>query len=153
MRILPFMKRKNGIQFAGVGIDTGGGGGGGGSSIVLSEIPTKIGKYGNDDLYAVVIPVPGDITTSARSYIEKEFNVDKIKTLSARYTHVVHTTGDETQGVDGVLYGFGGVLLTAVYLSYQYYENKDCFIYEVSNLTTGDKLTDFEIIATFTKGD
>lgn len=28
MRIMPFMKRKKGIQFAGVGLDTGGGGGG-----------------------------------------------------------------------------------------------------------------------------
>lgn len=28
MRIMPFMKRKNGVQFAGVGLDTGGGGGG-----------------------------------------------------------------------------------------------------------------------------
>lgn len=28
MRIMPFMKRKKGVQFAGIGIDTGGGGGG-----------------------------------------------------------------------------------------------------------------------------
>lgn len=28
MRIMPFMKRKKGIQFAGVGLETGGGGGG-----------------------------------------------------------------------------------------------------------------------------
>lgn len=26
MRIMPFMKRKNGVQFAGIGLDTGGGG-------------------------------------------------------------------------------------------------------------------------------
>ena len=32
MRIMPFMNRKNGVQFAGVGLDTGGGGGGGGGS-------------------------------------------------------------------------------------------------------------------------
>lgn len=38
MRIMPFMKRKNGVQFAGVGLDTGGGGGGGGggSNITFS---------------------------------------------------------------------------------------------------------------------
>ena len=28
MRIMPFMKRKKGVQFAGIGLDTGGGGGG-----------------------------------------------------------------------------------------------------------------------------
>ena len=28
MRIIPFMKRKKGVQFAGIGLDTGGGGGG-----------------------------------------------------------------------------------------------------------------------------
>lgn len=36
MRIMPFMKRKNGVQFAGVGLETGGGSGGGGSGITFS---------------------------------------------------------------------------------------------------------------------
>lgn len=33
MRILPFMKCKNGVQFAGTGFDTSGGGGGGGGGV------------------------------------------------------------------------------------------------------------------------
>ena len=33
MRIMPFMKRKKGVQFAGIGLDTGGGGGGGGETL------------------------------------------------------------------------------------------------------------------------
>ena len=155
MRILPFMKRKNGIQFAGVGLDTGGGGGGGGggSSIVITETPTKIGKYGNDDLYAVVIKLPGDIVEVTRSFIEKEFNVAKIITLSARYTHVVISSGVETQGINGELHTYGNPLVANVEVSYQYYESKDCFVYNVLTLQTGTKLKDFEIIATFTKGD
>lgn len=151
MRIMPFMKRKNGVQFAGVGLDTGdsgGGGGGGGSSIEIGTTPTKIGKYKGSDLYAVAIPVPGDITASSRSYIETEFDVDTIVTLSARYNYVL---GDEVvQGVDGTLNLYAGVG-AIVGVCYQYYEQKDCFVYAVSQLKSGGKLTDFEIIAIFTK--
>ena len=44
MRVMPFMKRKKGIQFAGVGLDTGGGGGGSGYDYSeLSE--TVVGKW------------------------------------------------------------------------------------------------------------
>ena len=44
MRILPFMKRKNGVQFAGIGVDTGGGGGGSGYDFSqLSE--TVVGTW------------------------------------------------------------------------------------------------------------
>ena len=56
MRIMPFMKRKNGVQFAGVGLDTGSGGGGGGGGGSLPdytfdvEIDTGV-KYNNKKLY------------------------------------------------------------------------------------------------------
>lgn len=46
MRIMPFMKRKKGLQFAGIGLDTGGGGGGGSLPIASSDVlgGVKIGS-------------------------------------------------------------------------------------------------------------
>lgn len=150
MRTMPQFGATDGYQFAGSGLDSGGGGGGGGSSIVIGTTPTKIGTYQGSDLYAVVIAIPEDITTSHRTYIETEFNVDTIVTLSARYNYV---SGDEVvQGVDGTLNLYGGVG-AIVGVCYQHYEEKDCFVYAVSQLKSGSKLTDFKIIATFTKGD
>lgn len=46
MRIMPFMKRKKGLQFAGIGLDTGGGGGG---SLPIASAETLGGvKIGNN---------------------------------------------------------------------------------------------------------
>lgn len=42
MRIMPFMKRKKGVQFAGIGLDTGGGGGGG-SYVLPTATPNRLG--------------------------------------------------------------------------------------------------------------
>ena len=42
MRIMPFMKRKKGVQFAGIGLDTGGGGGGG-SYVLPTATRTRLG--------------------------------------------------------------------------------------------------------------
>lgn len=48
MRIMPFMKRKKGVQFAGIGLDTGGGGGGG-SYVLPTATANRLGgvKVGN----------------------------------------------------------------------------------------------------------
>ncbi len=84
MRIMPFMKRKKGVQFAGIGLDTGGGGsyvlppatentlGGikvgsglsvesdgtlsveGGNGLIFSTAETAIGTFNNSALYARV---------------------------------------------------------------------------------------------------
>lgn len=42
MRIMPFMKRKKGVQFAGIGLDTGGGGGGG-SYVLPTATANRLG--------------------------------------------------------------------------------------------------------------
>ena len=153
MRTMPQFGATDGYQFAGSGLDSGGGGGGGGggSSIALGTTPTKVGTYKGSDLYAVVITISEDIISSGRQYIEKEYNVDKIVTLSARYNYV-SANNEIIQSVDGTMHEYSGTAVI-VDVSYQYYEQKDCFVYAVSQLKSGSKLTDFEIIATFTKGD
>lgn len=59
MRMLPFMKRKKGVQFAGIGFDTGGGGGG---ALPIASTETLGGiKVGNN------LTIAEDGTLSAES--------------------------------------------------------------------------------------
>lgn len=96
MRIMPFMKRKKGIQFAGVGLDTGGGGSlpiasentlggvkiGAGLSITSEGVVSasggvnyslnhvKIGKYFDDDLYMVSYRLSASKTLAANNWVD-----------------------------------------------------------------------------------
>lgn len=77
MRIMPFMKRKNGVQFAGVGLDigSGGGGGGGGSSpdyVIGEEVDTGL-KFKGKHLYRKTFELDGETSWSTRAAID---NVD-----------------------------------------------------------------------------
>ena len=81
MRVLPFMKRKNGIQFAGVGLDTGGGGGGGGgNSFNISTEETRIGTLNTEPLYAKVFELSSIVTvgTSYTTLVENVGYMDKL---------------------------------------------------------------------------
>ena len=76
MRIMPFMKRKKGVQFAGIGLDmpSGGGGGGGGSVDIYDGQEHLIGKWFTDNLYvrAVHAPITGTGTVVANIGAFKE---------------------------------------------------------------------------------
>lgn len=83
MRIMPFMKRKNGVQFAGVGLDTGGGGGGGGGSrLNFSTEETVVGTFMGKPLYAIVLTRGED--ASIVDFNVRSLGIDKIVNLFAR---------------------------------------------------------------------
>ena len=66
MRIMPFMKRKKGIQFAGVGLDTGGGGGGGSLPIASADTlgGVKVGDKLSIESEGVLSASGGGLTLS-----------------------------------------------------------------------------------------
>lgn len=100
MRAMPFMKRKKGVQFAGVGIDAGGGGGGSplpiasadmlggvkigdnlsitaegvlsasGGEITISTNETKIGTLFGSDLYAIAKETTTTPNTTYQEYFD-----------------------------------------------------------------------------------
>lgn len=87
MRVMPFMKRKKGVQFAGVGIDTGGGGGGSGYDYSeLSE--TVVGKWiDGKPLYrkGFVIPTLPSTITDISTYVPTDaivHNFEHFNTLN-----------------------------------------------------------------------
>ena len=65
MRIMPFMKRRKGVQFAGIGLDTGGGGGG---SLPIASADTlgavKIGENLNITSEGLLSAEGGGVTIS-----------------------------------------------------------------------------------------
>ena len=81
MRILPFMKRKNGIQFAGVGIDSGGGGGSGWKLPDFSQNEQALGVKWVDGKTMYIKTFIGTKGESAL-YIPLE-NVDTVIPISA----------------------------------------------------------------------
>ncbi len=69
MRLLPFMKPKNGYQFAGGGFESGGGGGGGGSSLNLNVGENIIGSFDGKDLVCKVIKLTNGSISSGENYV------------------------------------------------------------------------------------
>lgn len=116
MRIMPFMKRKKGVQFAGIGLDTGGGGGGslpiasaetlggvkignnlsitsegvlsasGGADFSTSEVNTGHKWVDNKPIYRRVL-ISSDVSVSTLPTIS---NVDTVVTFSAIVTNNSH---------------------------------------------------------------
>lgn len=81
MRIMPFMKRKNGVQFAGVGLDAGGGGGGG-SRLIFSTEETQVGTFLGSPLYAIVLTRDQD--ASIVDFNVRSLGIDKIVYMFGR---------------------------------------------------------------------
>ena len=118
MRIMPFMKRKKGVQFAGIGLETGGGGGGslpiasaetlggvkignnlsitaegvlsasGGADFSTSEVDTGRKWVDNKAIYRKVL-ISNDVTYGSLPTIS---NVDTVVSFQAMATNSAHNT-------------------------------------------------------------
>ena len=135
MRIMPFMKRKKGLQFAGIGLDTGGGGGGG------SSLP--------------------DFSTDEQSLGIKWIDG---KDLFIRVFHGTKSTGNDVQ-IPIQYVDTGWVLSTwltdttgVVYFPY-HYNSTDYFRYKIDILSTGKNIdiissksgVTYDVILVYTK--
>ena len=152
MRSLPFMKRKNGIQFAGVGLETGGGGGGGGggSSISITSTPTKIGKYYNDDLYVVEISITEDIDTSKYTYQRTDLHIDKIISMKQVYD-LYNTASSSVVGkYNDTAFDYQNQIIANVNVSYGTDSESDFFTISVRNLQSNFEVHDIKIYLLFT---
>lgn len=139
MRMLPFIKRKKGVQFAGIGFDSsgeggGGGGGGGGSSgieLPLDNSEKVIGKVGEDPLYCGVYVK----TSGSGNY--HEISVPNIKNLYSD-TETLYYASGMSEGFD--VMGVTGL---------KYYDN--AFHINLSNNITLTPAHPLRLIVTYTK--
>ena len=70
------MKRKKGVQFAGIGLDIGGGGGGGGSTFDISTTEIKMPfTYKGTDVYGRLYELPSSTSTSRNVTVDNANNI------------------------------------------------------------------------------
>ena len=81
MRVLPFLKAKNGVQFAGEGFSSSGGGGGGSSSFDLAVGENVIGSLDGKNIICKVIKNINGSRSSGENYIEN-FTIEPANIIS-----------------------------------------------------------------------
>lgn len=91
MRIMPFMKRKKGVQFAGIGFDGDSGGGGGGTHFPdIGSTPVKIATHGNNSIMIRTYELSNTFLTNSNVIIDEQFT-GVLVNVFGRYAY---TSGD-----------------------------------------------------------
>ena len=138
MRIMPFMKRKNGVQFAGIGLDTSSGGGGGGGSVDIYDGQEHlIGKWFADNLYVravhATITGTGTVVANIGAFKEcvvawgasKQGSYEQFRNIASQGANTIlisatPSTGNVVINYDSTYYNNGIVNLIIYYTKEEY---------------------------------